>query len=59
MAAFMGLAGLRSRLSKPRGQSMVEYSLVIAGVALVVLYGGYVRLGAFVVNVVSSVTGLL
>ena len=53
------LARLRSRVLKARGQTMTEYALVIAGVAVVVLFGGYVQLGSIVVNLVSSVANLL
>ena len=52
-------ARLRSRVLKARGQTMTEYALVIAGVAVVVLFGGYVQLGSIVVNLVSSVANLL
>jgi len=55
---FAGLK-LRSRLLKPKGQSMIEYALVIAGVAIVVLYGGYLQLGTIIVNLVNSVVHLL
>ncbi len=38
---------------------MTEYALVIAGVAIVVLYGGYEGLGTIVVSMVNSVANLL
>lgn len=48
------LARLRSR----RGQSMAEYALVLAGVAVVVLFTGYQALGTIVVSMLNTVVGL-
>ena len=53
------LARLRSRVLKAQGQTMTEYALVIAGVAVVVLFGGYMQLGTMVFNMVTSVANLL
>ena len=53
-----GLARLRSRLLKPKGQTMTEYALVIAGVAVVVLFGGYIQMGTIMNNLVNSVLNL-
>jgi len=37
---------------------MTEYALVIAGIAVVVLFGGYQELGTIVVNLITSVVAL-
>jgi Flp pilus assembly pilin Flp len=48
------LARLRSR----RGQSMAEYALVLAGVAVVVLFTGYQALGTIIVGILNTVVAL-
>ncbi len=42
-----------------RGQSMVEYTLVIAGIALVALFTGYQALANIIVGTLDSVVGFL
>jgi len=37
---------------------MTEYALVIAGVAIVVLFGGYIQMGTIMNNLVNSVLNL-
>ena len=50
---------LSTRLRARRGQSMVEYALVIAGVALVAMFTGYQQLANIIVGVLNTVTGYL
>lgn len=52
------LTGLKSLVAKPRGQTMTEYALVIAGVAVAVLFGGYQRLGPIIVGFLNQVIAL-
>jgi Flp pilus assembly pilin Flp len=50
--------GFLARLRETRGQSMAEYALVIAGVAILALFTGYQQVGKIVVTAVSTVSGL-
>jgi Flp pilus assembly pilin Flp len=49
---------LLARLRGRRGQSMTEYALVLAGVAVVVLFTGYQALGTIIVGMLNTVVGL-
>ena len=47
-----------ARIRQSKGQSMTEYALVITGVAVVAVYGGYQQLANTIVGLVNSVIGL-
>jgi Flp pilus assembly pilin Flp len=49
---------LLARLRGRRGQSMAEYALVLAGVAVVVLFTGYQSLATILVDTLNTVVGL-
>jgi hypothetical protein len=49
---------LWARLGKSRGQSMVEYTLVITGISLVALFSSYHGLTTIVVSSVNAVIAL-
>ncbi len=46
-----------ARLRQARGQSMAEYALVIAGVAIVALFTGYQQIGTFIVATLNKIIG--
>ncbi len=46
------------RISEPRGQSMTEYALIMAAIAVVV-YTSYKTLGNAITNEVGNVTNAL
>jgi hypothetical protein len=50
-------ARFRARLRQAKGQSMAEYALVIAGVAIVALFTGYQQVGHFVTATLNTVIG--
>jgi Flp pilus assembly pilin Flp len=49
---------LEKQLAQQRGQTMTEYALVIAGVAVVVLFTGYQQVGQIIVTFVNQVVAL-
>jgi Flp pilus assembly pilin Flp len=47
-----------AKLPKPQGQSMTEYSLILAAVAIAV-YSGYQSLGSGIGNTLGNITNSL